>query len=283
MKRITQSMLGNADKCLLSLQYNLDPPPWVERTGGAERAVGTGYHAGLEMLYGNREQCYPDPTLSQMVNTAVEVFDISTETDLYDDTPITVFKWSEKIPDRETAHTVITSMLTSYMEGGHAWPADWTVLAVEANHTVTIDGHDYKLGADLVLQDPNGWIVLVDHKTAGKAWDQHKHLPRKNNQGSLYTELAKHVWPEAPGHRFVFDVMCLPNKSGECKFERRICDPQPEHGKVILKKATDLVFLYETVHVKAGMDLPANPASTLCNPKWCDFFTGCPHGAALDN
>jgi hypothetical protein len=281
--RITQSLLGNADKCLLSLQYGLDKPEWFKRIAGSERLVGTGFHAGLELLYLARLEENFDPTVDQMIAAAVQAFDEGTRIDAYDNAPVDEVNWSERVPDYETAHHNMSAMLTEYVEGGHAWPIDWTVIGVEVSETVTIGEHSFKLGADLALRDPNGWIVLVDHKTANKAWDQGKHKPRKNNQGSLYTELAKYVWPDEPGYRFVFDIMQPPNASGICKFDRRICDPAPEHGQAILKKATDLAFLYDTVHVKAGMDLPANPASTLCNPKWCDYFAGCPHGAALDN
>jgi hypothetical protein len=165
------------------------------------------------------------------------------------------------------------------------WPAEWAVLGVEVDQLVALPDlapHTAKLGADLVLVDPNGWVVLVDHKTAGKAWAEGKHHPRKNDQASLYTHLARQVWPDAPGHRFVFDIITLPGAKSGPKFERRISDPQPAHEAAVVKKAKDFASLYEIVHVQHGLDLPANPASTLCNPKWCDFFDGCPHGASLD-
>lgn len=281
--RITQSMLGNADKCLLSFQYGLDKPEWFKRIAGSERLVGTGFHAGLELLFRARLEGRSDPMLGSMIDAAFGAFESGCLVDAYDNSPVDEVLWSERVPDHDTAHIFMSSMLAEYVEGGHTWPVDWDVIGVEVSETVVIGAHTFKLGADLVLRDPNGWIVLVDFKTANKAWDQNKHKARKNNQGALYTELAKYVWPGEPGYRFVFDIIQPPNASGICKFDRRICDPSPEHGQAILKKATDLAFLYETVHVKAGMDLPANPASTLCNPKWCDYWGGCPHGAALDN
>lgn len=286
MPRVTQSMLGAADKCLRSLQYQLERPAWVKRVAGAERAVGTGYHAGLELYYRERIGA-PGllPDLEAMITEGVRVFDVSTEIDLYDNTPVEVFKWSDRVPDAAKAHDLIAQMLTFYVAEGWVYPPDWTVLDVEADYTVRFpapyDHHEGKLGADLILIDPAGWIVQVDHKTAGKAWDVSKHKPRKNNQASLYTELARIVWPEAPGFRFVFDVICYPNTKGEIKFERRISDPDSEHGHAVIKKAADLVDLWKAAS-ELGIDLPANPASTLCNPKWCDFFEGCPHGAALD-
>jgi hypothetical protein len=283
--RITQSILGQADKCMLAAQYTLDRPSWAVREGGAERAVGTGYHAGLERYYVLRSGTLGNdlvPDLVTMVGTACDVFDTSMTVDLYDNRPIEVFKWSERVPDRTAAHSLIEALLKAYTDGKHWWPSDWSVLETEASHTVLVDGFEYKLGADLVLQDPAGYIVLVDHKTAGKAWASNKHEPRKNDQASLYTALARHVWPDAPGHRFVFDIMRYPTKSSGPLFERRISDPDSRHEAAVLKKALDFRAVYEIVHVNNGRDLPANPASTLCNPKWCDFFAGCPFGAALE-
>jgi hypothetical protein len=138
------------------------------------------------------------------------------------------------------------------------------------------------VGADLVLQDPNAWIIAVDHKTAGRRWPDGKHSPRKNVQSPFYTGLLQEIYPDAPGVRFVFDVMTYPNKKGECTFERRISDPEPRHIEAVRKQAQTFVTLYEKVHVENGLDLPGNPTSTLCSPAYCDFWEVCPFGAALD-
>lgn len=282
--RLTQSVLSDADNCLRRAQYRLDPPTWATRIAGATRAVGTGYHAGLELRYRARLDGAPLPTVDDMVAAGLATFDTSMTTDLYDNSPVDEFRWDDRVPDRGTAHHLIASMVTGYMDGGHEWPADWRVLGVEVHGLVAdpVVGADLKFGADLVLRDPNGWIVIDDHKTAGRAWDESKHLPRKNVQAPFYQRLARHLWPEAPGYRFVFSVITYPNAKGVVKFERRISDPQLEHEAAIATKARNFLDMYQLVHVQAGLDLPGNPSSTLCNPKWCDYWQGCPHGAALD-
>lgn len=281
--RITQSMLGNADKCLLSFQYGLDKPEWYQATAGADRAVGTGFHAGLELYYEERKTV-PGllPNLDEMIAKAIDVFDISTELDLYDNTPVEVFKWSEKLPDKAHAHDMIRQLLTAYVNNQWYWPLEFGVLATELNVTVEINGRRYKLGADLALVDTSNYLLLVDHKTAGKAWSEGKHHPRKQNQAPLYTAAARVAFPEYAGVRFVFDIIQFPGAKTPVRFDRRISDPTEAHEAAVIKKAEDLVDLYEAVHVRLGRDLPANPASTLCNPKWCDYFEGCPHGAVLD-
>jgi PD-(D/E)XK nuclease superfamily len=283
--KLSQSVLSSAGDCMLKAQYTIDRPSWAERSGSAARAVGTGYHAGLELFYTARMNGLPEPTVDDCIAEGWRVFDVSTTTDLYDNKPVTSFLWDEKCPDVETAHSFIEQMLREYFDGGHAWPANFTVIAVEAHGTVDDPqtGHQSKFGADLILEDPNGWLVLVDHKTGGKMWAADKHHPRKNTQAPWYQRLAKIVYPGYAGYRFVFDIITYPAPKAGVKFERRISDPTPAHEDAVAAKAKAFITVYEEVHVKLGQDLPGNPSSTLCNPKWCDFWAGCPHGAALDS
>lgn len=273
---------------MLKAQFTLDRPAWAKRVGSAPRAVGTGFHAGLEMYYGARllsdhVNVRPLPTLDTCIGRAWEIFDLSMTHDLYDDSPIDEFLWDDKIPDRETAHRFIEAMLTEYWTGHH-WPDDWTVLAVELHGQLADEhvGADCKVGADLVLLDPSGWVVGVDFKTAGRRWDRGKEHPRKNVQAPFYNRLLKQVFPGHNGYRFVFDIMGYPNKDGHCTFERRVSDPKPEHEQAVADNAKAFITVYNKIHVEMGLDLPANPSSHLCNSKWCTYWSGCPFGEALN-
>lgn len=275
-------MLAASGDCLRRAQYTLDRPAWAKRVASAPRAVGTGFHAGLELYYTARRDQAVSPTLDDCVGRGIEIFNESMTMDLYDNEPVDEFLWDDKIPDKETAHRYITEMLTAYWP--HHWPADWDVLAVEIHGQVPdpFVGADCKVGADLVLVDPANWLVAVDFKTAGRAWAVGKEHPRKNVQAPFYLRLLRQMFPDHAGYRFVFDVMTYPNKAGECKFERRISDPTPEHEQAVAENAKAFVHLYKTIHVEQGLDLPVNPSSTLCNSKWCDHWEGCPSGAALN-
>lgn len=286
--KVSQSTLGAADKCMLSAQYTLDHPVGFRHTSGASRATGTGYHSGMAGLYTARMLGQDELTVSAVIDLAVASYDLEKVVDSYSNTPVEVFKYDDKVPDDATAHSLMKVMIETYYEH-HRWPQDWRVLGVETPFKVPVETQfDFELqasagGIDLVLQDPIGYVLAVDHKTANKAWDQGKHKPRKNNQSPYYVHFGlRTMWPDAVGYRMVFDVIQYPNKSGECKFERRISDPDAKDEAAIKKKMMDFAFMYDLVHVKAGMDLPANPASTLCNPKWCDFWDVCPYGATLD-
>lgn len=280
--RLSQSVLTNAGDCLLKAQYTLDRPEWAKRVAGSRRAVGTGFHGANELLYVARRDGLTLPTLDDCIGRGIEIFDISMVTDLYDDSPVEVFKWDDDVPDLSTAHDLIARLTTAYWP--NHWPDDWTVLVVELHGNVSDEfvGVDCKVGADLVLVDPHNWLVGVDFKTAGKAWSRGKEHPRKNVQSPFYNRLLKQLYPDHAGYRFVFDIMMFPNKEGVCRFERRISDPTEAHETAVRVNAKKFVHLYQTLHEEQGLDLPANPSSTLCNPKWCDFFEGCPHGAILD-
>lgn len=283
--KLSQSVLSSSLDCMLKAQYTLDPPAGVKRVAGSKRAVGTAYHAGLELYYlAAMEGRLGEISMEEITSQAFATFDKSVEVDLYDNTPVDLFKWDDGMPDRDAAIGAIGAMLGEYfVVGQHMWPHDWPVLAVELHGHHEVDGHLHKVGADLLLQDPTGWLVAVDHKTSGRRWAEHKHDPRKNVQAPFYTGLLREMYPDAPGVRFVFDIMTYPNKKGECSFERRIADPEPRHIEAVRKQASTFITLYEKVHVENGLDLPANPTSTLCSPAYCDYWEVCPFGAALDS
>lgn len=274
--KIRQSMLGNFDACPRRLQYSLESPP-DQYFSGIVRAVGVAYHAGQEYYYLMRQaDRYWDWNTNLYNLNDIQDMAISALNDEIEKAGDN-FLWDEKFPTFDDAATAIKSMLGRYFEDGHAWPADWTVLAVEQYFELPFYTAHTRTGTiDLVLQDPAGYVVGVDHKTAGRMWDQHKHKPRKNNQACFYTAALQELYPDAPGHRFVYDIMTYAGK-----FERRISDPQPAHVEATLDKAIQVIALYEGMR-KNGLDLPANPSSTLCSARYCDFWDICPHGAALD-
>jgi hypothetical protein len=283
--RFSQSLLDKFDSCELSMQYAIEDP--VYRTGSS-RAVGHGYHAGLEHRYRTETegQRFPDSELSlaESIHWGVTAFDRElSETGEN-------FIWDEKVEDRETAVDMITRMLTALWETENGlWPSDWPTLGVELpweleHNGVTITSR----GIDLIKQDPNDWIIGIDHKTAGRAWGLSKHHARKKAQGPLYVWALQQLFPGAPGYRFAYDVIRYPLKratkdhpAGWVGFERRIADPEPAHIAAALARVEQAAWLYEKVR-SVGMDMPANPTSTLCSPQYCDFFTTCPFGASLD-
>jgi hypothetical protein len=66
------------------------------------------------------------------------------------------------------------------------------------------------------------------------------------------------------------------------KFDRRVTTPGEGHMLAIIDKSLALKQMVEPA-LEAGLSLPANPASTLCSPKFCDSWDFCPHGKVLDD
>lgn len=279
MKALTQSILSSARDCGLKALYTINPPAGHGRTAGADRAVGTGYHAALEHHYIARRDGKPLPAIQECVDVGIEAFRTSMTTDLYDNTPVEHFIWSEKVPDEETAEDAIGWMVDCYFAGGYAWPDEWEVLGVEVHRTAPdpeLNGFPTKFGADLVLRGPDGGIVIDDQKTAGRKWPEGKEAPRKNVQAPFYQRLARVIWPGAPHYRFTFSVMTLPGPRSGPSFERREATPSLAHEKAVVEHARNFLHFYNSGAVLA------NPASTLCNEKWCDYWNECPYGKALD-
>ncbi len=268
--------------CLRSMQFAIESPYYH---GGSVRALGTGYHAALEKRYVARQSGLVVPEVPELIEHAVKVFDDTASLTPSHATELERtpghFKWNKAIPDRETALETLTTMLTAYFEHPEAeWPDDWQVLGVEVPFSLPwkMGANDTRNGSmDLVLMDPTGWVVIDDQKTAGKAWPESKHKPRKNHQAPWYASAARELFPGAHGYRFVFSVMTYKGK-----FERRISDPQLKH-----EAAADQLLFYHVALYKVakanGLDLPANPSSNLCSPEYCDWWDICPFGQPLDD
>lgn len=269
--------------CYRSMQFSLEQPTYH---GGSQRACGTAYHYALELYAEERirrqEFWLPDAAgIDALIEAAVVKFDEtaaltpSHESEL-EKTPGN-FKWNKAMPDRESVIAALGAMIPSYFENG-VWPPEWTYLAVERGFSLPFFNEHTRNGSiDLILMDPYGYIIGDDQKTTGKGWASHKEHPRKNIQAPWYKTALESMYPDAPGHRFVFSIMTYKGK-----FERRISDPEPRHQEAADHLLQDVVNMYVVAKAN-GMDMPANPQSTLCSPEYCDWFDICPHGSSLED
>lgn len=255
-----QSTLSTADTCMKRLEFELAGRP---RKSSEASALGTGYHFAMEMYYSERkEKGFFIPTPEQVNTYAGEA-------------AVTMFlelprsKWKYEDPDKKLE--ALKAMVHAYFEGQNYWPEGWQVRGVEVSWQWDWLPNMPASGTiDLVLLDPNGWTILDDHKTAGRAWPGDKHKPRKNRQAPWYT----YWWEVMTGERpsFVFDVM-----THACQFERRPAEVTEAHQKACLHHA-ELV----AKRIMEGGEMMANPSSNLCSEKFCAFWEECPYGAILN-
>lgn len=280
--KVRQSTLGEADKCLRSLQFSLEHPVYH---GGIVRAIGTAYHHALEYAYNALIYHGEFPTVDMPRIEAYERLQASIDMEPSHDSERTkqpgAFKWTNDIPDFETATRRLDVMLESYWSNPEAvWKKDdgWEVLAVEQGFSFPLWGdHTANGSIDLVLRGPDGEIAGEDHKTAGKnKWPYNKHHARKQNQSPWYVMALQGLYPNEPGYRFFYDIM-----THKGVFERRETIVTDEHCSAVRDKALQVVTLYEGLR-GVGLDLPANPSSNLCSPDYCDHWDICPYGQALD-
>lgn len=255
---LRQSLIGSLDICLKRGGYDLDPAR--PRGTGEARIVGTSYHAGLEAYYADRMDgvvCH----LDKVTAAARLCFDLEVEEHRF---------WAWEVSG-EDAWTRVVKMLTTYFATGHQWGPHYRVLGVEQEWYARLtDDWVAKGTIDLVLEGPEG-VVLDDHKTTGKRWQANKEAPRKNAQAVLYPW----AWWTLTGVKPVASTFSVMNYRGD--FDRRWAYPTPAHMGALLEKAGSLTRMLD----KCGIhDLPANPSSVLCSPKYCDHWQVCPFGAA---
>ena len=279
--KLRQSTLGSFDACPRRMQYDIEGTTY---NGGSIRALGTAYHAGLELYYDpdklNNGGCRRNMTVQDCIDWAYQVFDDTAALKPSHASEFVkeagVFKWDDRVPDHDSAYELLTKMLTEYLTN-HVWPVDFKVLAVEPSFSDEWrDGHTLNGSIDLVLEQ-DGFIYGVDHKTAGRMWPRDKESARKMAQSNMYSAALWRMYPDAKGVIFAYDVMTYAGK-----FERRVSAVTPETMAAFEDKAWQVVSLYTTMR-DMGLDLPTNSSSTLCSPKWCDSWDICPMGAALEN
>lgn len=252
-----QSTLGTADVCLKRLEYYLDPSiPYVT---GEARVVGTAYHAGLEHFYARSQTGTP-------TSAAREAFELEAEF---------VADWDG---NPEAAWARVEGMLAAYFGGECYWPDEYEVVGTEVEFLLPAErpGWALKGAIDLVLLDPAGWYVIVDHKTAGKPWRKGKESARSTNQPDWYL----HLWPriahalglEQRPAAFVFDVMTYDGRF------TRVPAPRTEATVAAIRAKANVVMAL----IECGGPYPPNTQSFLCDARWCDWWDRCPWGAAMD-
>ena len=278
--KVRQSTLGDFDTCGRRMQYSIESPIYH---GGIGRAIGTAYHFGLEWAYNAELQngVWPDVRMAciEAAECLQRTVDLEPSHESEQSKQRGEFKWDDTHPDFDSAYETLERMLHAYWADPDAhWQAPWKVLATEQGFSQELwNGHTRDGSIDLVGLDPDGFIFGEDHKTAGKnKWAYNKHHARKQNQAPWYVAALMRMYPDAPGYRFFFDIM-----THKGVFERRETIVTPAHIEAVEQKALQVVTLFEGMR-SAGLDMPANPASNLCSPKFCDHWDICPYGQALE-
>jgi hypothetical protein len=280
-RALRQSVLNSYDICARRAQYDLDPPG-PRRTSEAA-IIGTGYHAGEEHYYrwrmddGAQHTQPSQPALETVVhNTIVD------EIEKYDPDCIT---WDT---NPGNAIKIAQDMLEAYLTEGHVWGPEYKILGVEVPFWLPsgYPGWVSHGTIDLVLEGPDPMadtdaedyhpathpivVILDDHKTSSRKWDQKKHTVRKTAQVATYLDAYEQLSGVRPA-TFSFSIM---KRDGQ--FERRYVTPSDAELTAFYLKR-DLIVR----QLSSGDDLPPNTTSNLCSSKYCSWWLQCPFGAAM--
>jgi len=226
-------------------------------------ALGTGYHAGLELWYQSRLDGYHPPTIEQMIEVGANTIDKI------------MGGWPQSAEwDRPAMMTALDTMLYAYFRD--ACDHNFEVFGVEYDVESEWFGKYTIAGRlDLVLRTNPGSFLIVDHKSAGKAWGPDKHKPRYAMQAPWYSYWLK-VQLEKQGEvvdsiRFCYDVM---TRAG--KFSRKMADPTEDEIQLTLERARQYVSMLDL-----NIELPVSTESFLCSQKYCEYWEICPFGSRM--
>lgn len=193
---ISHSQLFTYLACSLKykFKYVLGMPP--ERIGLA-LPFGTAIHKALERYY----QVFAKGRIEQLP-ILQELFTEVLNQQLSDKEDLIVF--SKTMPDADSALVMGRAMIKAFHEAVD--PVGWKVAGIELPLSASLytdagDPTEFKLIGflDLLLEDPNGEVIVIDHKTAARAKSQAE--VDADLQMTVYSYLLaanRYVFPTAP-------------------------------------------------------------------------------------
>lgn len=276
-RRMRQSTIGTGLICQQRMAFDLDPRENVE---GEARAIGTAYHAGVELYYRSGGEA----EAVDMIHAANEEWQrIVGSADR--------FIWET---EEEAALIRLRLMLTEYVNGGHAWDLDrFQVIAIEQSFEYPWRETESSVWVasgtiDLILLGEDGWLRFADHKTSGRVWHPGKEKARQTPQPIWYMHwgyqwyldnVADPYGAEREDKRlFYFDVMSCTRSRPKATFERRPATYSAHQHRLAFDVAERLAEVVD----RGGPYLP-NTSHYLCSHLYCDHWYRCPWGEQFNN
>lgn len=286
---LSPTAVDNYEACGARLEFYLNPDIPGQTTLGL--ATGRAWHWGMEQWGRLR-------IASQQGVVSID--------DLADD-------WMDRLHAIITGHLIedtnrddfvwqpgddISQAVAELWTMQQAWASDPNYMWLAEDGSVTVDTVEVRVLTEMGSphHQMHGYIdavfrlidepILVDYKSAGRAWGSPKVYedkesgrlmgdPRKLIQAPLYAE----AYERSTGERVnwvVFDVM---TKAG--RFQRVWVDVSPERRQPFITR-WQLVSQAIHLHQSAGVPMAPNPGSFLCSPKWCSYWDICPMGEPLE-
>jgi len=278
-REIHQSDINTAEICHLRLSYSKDPDRVY--TSDINRAMGTGYHAGLALYY----ICRMNGDLADKGDCVSEALSaLRREIALADEE---IFSWTFQQEtareqrmdlDLSEAENMLSALIVAYFDQGRVWPDEYEVKMVEKSMMLPLftdaahtEGMWARKGTvDLVLQGPDGWYRIVDHKSAKKKWPKNKESHRNTPQPGFYIGALQEVLQD-DNVTFTYDIA-----SWKGDFQRIDAPRTVAQVDAVMSKAQLTAGLLE------GNTFLPNTTSFLCTERFCDHWLKCPYGVALE-
>ena len=278
-RTLHQSDINTAEICHLRLSYSKDPDR--QYTSDINRAMGTAYHAGLALYY----TCRMKGDLADKADCISEALGaLHREIALADEN---TFSWTyqqqtareERMDlDLKEAENMVSALVVAYFDQGRFWPEEYEVKMVEKSIMLPLfpdDVHTEGMWArkgtvDLVLQGPDGWYRIVDHKSAKKKWQKNKESHRNTPQPGYYIGALQEVL-QNNNVTFTYDIASWKGDFQRIDAPRTVAQIDAVRSKARL-----------TAGLLEGTTFMPNTTSFLCTERFCDYWLQCPYGEALE-
>jgi hypothetical protein len=255
-----QSTLSSLlDGC--SWQYFLTYVAEIEQGIKPHAAVGTAYHAAVELS--ELARAYKIPTsMKQLLSSAHEELDkVTTDPDL---------------------HNNLSACVTNYWAHIRPYLEQYEMVALEPEFTINLVDGAQPIGGyiDGIYRDPaDGTVFIIDHKTVGNfnRWrntDSHRHQAAMYAVALVLSEDFPQI-TELPEMRYLLVRTSTGTRSN---FEpSRILTLQPDMEDVYVLGDR----IRQAEHKVLMSDFEKKTSWPLCSPMWCSYYDRCVLGNEL--
>ena len=279
-RTLHQSDLNTAEICHLRLSYSKDPDRVY--SSDINRAMGTAYHAGLALYYTRRmENNLADKAdcISEALGALHKEIALADENTFHWTFQQETAREQRMDLDLKEAENMVSALIVAYFDQGRFWPEEYKVKMVEQSFLLPLtlsndEGHEgmwaRKGTVDLVLQGPDGWYRIVDHKTAKKKWQKNKESHRNTPQPGFYTGALRELL-QTNMVTFTYDIASWKGDFQRIEAPRTVAQIDAVRSKARL-----------TAGLLEGTTFMPNTTSFLCTERFCDHWLQCPYGEALE-
>ena len=255
-----QSTLSSLlDGC--SWQYFLTYIAGIEQGLKPHAAVGTAYHAAVELSEIARRYNLQTTKEQLLLNAHEELDKVTTDPDL---------------------HTNLSACVDNYWTHIRPYLEQFEAVALEPEFTINLVEGAQPIGGyiDGIYRDPrDGQVFIIDHKTVGNfnRWrntDSHRHQAAMYSVALVLSDEFPEI-TELPEMRYLLVRTSLGTRSNFEPFRILTVQPDMEDVRMLGDR------IREAEQKVRNQEFEKKTSWPLCSPKWCSYYDRCVLGNEL--